>query len=313
MGLFRTKTYTIKALADAQGAKALCYSEVGGGALTTKSGSYGKSGAGDAILVIGSDLYTEAPIFWLRAKQAADRGATLIVATEAETRLDAFATTVVRDFGEGLKAAKEAFAKANNTVVLYSGDDVLAQSCADLKPTSLIGVWADANTQGAWEMGYEAVADFSALKGKTVYVAGGEALVTGAVETASVVVAQTASMTEASQKAGVTLPSQTVAEMDGTFTSAERRVQRFFAAVPPMGEALPGYVITAQVAEKMGVTLDGVSAAVVFVELVEKVSAFAGLSYERLAEVDAEERLSIGGTCYENEQGLGAQLSAVAN
>ncbi len=305
--------YTVKTLADEQSAKAFCYSEVGGGALTTKFGSYGKSGAGDVILVIGSDLYAEAPIFWLRAKQAADRGATLIVATEVETRLDAFATTVVRDLAQGLKVAKEAFAKAENTVVLYSGNDALAQSCADLKPTSLIGVWADANTQAAWEMGYEAIADFSALKGKTVYVAGGEALVAGAVEAADFVVAQTASMTEASQKAGVTLPSQVVSEREGTFTSAERRVQRFFAAVPPMGEALPGYVITAQVAEKVGVTMEGVSAALVFAALAEKVSGYAGLSYEALAVVDAEERLSIGGTCYENEQGLGAQLSAVAN
>ena len=303
--------YTIKALADAQGAKALCYSEVGGGALTTGSGSYGKSGAGDAILVIGGDLYKEAPIFWLRAKQAAGRGATLIVATEAETRLDAFATTVVRDLDEGLKAAKEAFANAENTVVLYSGDDALAQSCADLNPISLIGVWTDANTQGAWEMGYEAISDLSVLKGKTVYAAGGAALVAGALETADVVVAQTASMTEASQKASVTLPSQSISEREGTFTSAERRVQRFFAAVPPLGEALPGYVIAAQVADSLGVTMEGVSAAVVFAALAEKVSAFAGLSYEALAVVDAEERLSIGGTCYENEQGLGAQLSAV--
>ncbi|MBT3337709.1 MAG: molybdopterin-dependent oxidoreductase [Anaerolineae bacterium] len=304
--------YTMKVLADAAGAKAMLYSQVGGGALTTKSGSYGGSGAGDVILVIGGDLYKEAPIFWLRAKQAVDRGATLIVATEAETRLDAFATTVVRDLAQGLEAAKKAFAKAENTAVLYSGDDALAQSCADLNPKSLIGVWADANTQGAWEMGYEAIADLSALKGKTVYVAGGDLLVAGAVEAADFVVAQTASMTEASQKAGMTLPSQTVSERDGTFTSGERRVQRFFAAVQPMGEALPGFIITAQIAEKMGVTLEGVSAEVVFADLAEKVAGFAGLSYESLAVVDAEERLSIGGTCYENEQGLGAQLSAVS-
>ncbi len=296
--------YNIKSLADEVGAKALCYSEVGGGALTTKSGTFGKSGAGDAILVIGSDLYTEAPIFWLRAKQAADRGATLIVATESETRLDAFATTAVRDFGEGLKAAKEAFAKAENSVVLYSGDDALARSCADLNPTTLIGVWADANTQGAWEMGYEAVADLSVLKGKTVYVAGAEALVTAAVEAADVVVAQTAYATEASEKASVALASRSISEMDGTFISAERRAQRFFSAVQPTGEALPGYVITAQVAEKMGVTLD--------VDAEDLFAAFSDLSYADLAKVNVEERLSIGGTCYVNEQGVGIMLPAKA-
>lgn len=302
--LSNEELYNIKSLADEVGAKALCYSEVGGGALTTKSGTFGKSGVGDAILVIGSDLYAEAPIFWLRAKQAADRGATLIVATESETRLDAFATTAVRDLGEGLKAAKEAFAKAENSVVLYSGDDALASSCADLNPTTLIGVWTDANTQGAWEMGYEAVADLSVLQGKTVYVAGAEALVTAAVETADVVVAQTAYATEASEKASVTLASRTISEMDGTFISAERRAQRFFSAVQPAGEALPGYVITAQVAEKMGVTLD--------VDAEDLFAAFSDLSYADLAKVNVEERLSIGGTCYVNEQGVGIMLPAKA-
>jgi len=296
--------FNIKSLADEIGAKALCYSEVGGGALTTKSASYGKSGAGDAILVIGSDLYAEAPIFWLRAKQAVDHGATLIVATESETRLDAFATTVVRDLAQGLNAAQDAFAKAENTVVLYSGDDVLAQSCADLNPTSLIGVWADANTQGAWEMGYEAVSDLAMLKGKTVYVAGKDALVADAVETADFIIAQTAYITEASEKADVTLPSRIIAESDGTFVSAERRVQRFFAAVPPMGDALPGFVITAQIAEKMGVTLD--------MDAEDIFSDFSDLSYADLAKVDAEESLKIGGTCYENKQGLGAKLGSVA-
>ncbi len=297
--------FNLKSLADEIGAKALCYSAVGGGALTTKFGSYGKSGEGDAILVIGSDLYAEAPIFWLRAKLAADRGATLIVATESETRLDAFATVVTRDFARGLDAAKEAFAKAKNSVVLYRGDDALAQSCANLNPTSLIGVWEEANTQGAWEMGYEAVFDLAdVLKGKRVYVAGKEALVAKAVDAAEFVVAQTAFVTESGRNADVTLPSRTVAESDGSFTSAERRLQRFYSAVPPVGDALPGFVITAQIAEKMGVILD-MAAEDIF-------SDFSNLTYADLAEVNAEESLSIGGTCYENTQGVGVQLPAKA-
>ncbi len=252
-------------------------------------------------------------MFWLRAKQAAERGATLIVATEQETRLDAFASTVVRDLDEGLQLAKEAFANAKHTAVLYRGDDRLAQACADLKPTSLIGVWPQANTQGAWELGYEAIADFAVLNDKTVYAVGSEALVAGAAAAAKQLVAQTAFLTEASQKADVTLPSQIVSEREGTFTSAERRVQRFFAAVPPRGDALPDYVITAQIAEKMGVDMEGVSAKSVFDALAKDAAAFSGLNYAALAVVDAEERLSIGGTCYVNEQGLGAQLSAVKN
>ncbi len=292
--------FNIKSLADEVGAKAYCYSKIGGGALTTKSGSYGKSSAGDAILVIGSDLYTEAPIFWLRAKQATDRGATLIVATESETRLDKFATIVTRDFGQGLEAAKEAFANAENSVVLYSGDDALAQSCADLNPTSLIGVWGEANTQGAWEMGYEALSDVEVLKGKTVYVAGNPALVDAVVAQADVTVAQSASMQEASENAGVTLPSRNISESLGTFTSAERRVQLFHPAVPAEGDTLPGFVIVAQIAEKMGVTLD-IEAEDIFGNCFE-------LSYADLSKTNPEEKLLIGGNCYENTQGVGVQL-----
>ena len=320
--------YSMKALADAVGGKALLYSQTGGGALTTKFGmapgaGFGQMGAETAILVVAADLYEAAPIWWLRVKQAADRGATLIVATQAETRLDKFANAVVRyEAGGAVNALgsaeiKDAFAKAENTIILFGNEGMdlaasqeLAEACADMLPKKqgLIGVWADANTQGAWEIGYEPVANLATtLKGKTVYVAGADALVTAAIEAADFVIAQTASMTEASQKADVLVPFQTISERDGTFTSGERRVQRFYAAVPPIGESLPGFVITAQIAEKMGVTLEGVSAAVVFENLAEKVAGFAGLNYEKLAEV-SEQWPSIGGTCYENKQGLGAQL-----
>ncbi|MBC8334625.1 MAG: (2Fe-2S)-binding protein [Anaerolineales bacterium] len=316
--LANEELYNIKSLADEVGAKALCYSEVGGGELTTKvgmKGDMGKMGAESAILVAGVDLYTAAPIWWLRVKQAADRGATLIVATQEANRLDAFATVIRYKAGGAVKALdskeiKEAFSKAENTVIFYGNEGMdlkasqkLAKACADMLPKKegLIGVWADANTQGAWEMGFEPVEDLAkVLKGKTVYVAGQDALVAAAVEVADIIVAQTAQATEASEKASVTLASRIVAEMDGTFTSAERRVQRFFPAVPPRGDALPGYVITAQVAEKMGVTLD--------MEAEDLFSAFSDLSYADLAEVNAEESLSIAGTCYENKQGLGAQL-----
>ena len=55
----------------------------------------GHMGKGDAILVVASDLYEEAPIWWLRVKQAADRGATLIVVNPRATKLDKFAKFTV--------------------------------------------------------------------------------------------------------------------------------------------------------------------------------------------------------------------------
>ena len=57
-------------------------SNMGGGEWTTRLGltpgsDLGKLGKGSAILVFASDLHEEAPIWWLRLKQAAERGATL--------------------------------------------------------------------------------------------------------------------------------------------------------------------------------------------------------------------------------------------
>ena len=57
---------------------------MGGGELTTLVGvgdgtNFGSMGKETTIVVVASDLYQEAPIWYLRVKQAADRGATLIV------------------------------------------------------------------------------------------------------------------------------------------------------------------------------------------------------------------------------------------
>src|SRR4030095_7187392 len=58
-------------------------------------------GKGDAIVVAASDLHEEAPVWWLRVKAAAGRGANLVVVNGRETRLDKFATHAVRySYGE---------------------------------------------------------------------------------------------------------------------------------------------------------------------------------------------------------------------
>jgi NADH-quinone oxidoreductase subunit G len=166
------------------------YHYMGGGDLVMQVGvgqgtNFSDLGKGDAILVVASDLYEEAPIWWLRVKQAADRGATLIVANPRETKLDRFANYVVRySNGDEVKTVRdlggegkiaEAFAKAENAIVLLGSDGLgltgssnLAAACANLlvktghtgkRNNGLIGVWPKANDQGAWEIGFRPVAD----------------------------------------------------------------------------------------------------------------------------------------------------------
>jgi NADH-quinone oxidoreductase subunit G len=234
----------------------------------------------------------------------------------------------------------EAFLTAENAVILYgseglgvSGSAAVASACAELleetrrfgKPNNgLVGVWSRANDQGAWEMGFEVKEDLAELlKGKAVYIVGADPVaddpkLAEALEGAAFVAVQDVIPTATTQIADVVLPAQAFTEREGTFTSGERRVQRFYTAVPVTGESRPDFAITSEIARHMGMTLEGASALAVFERLCESVKSFEGLNYARLAEVRPQfpivgrSDLYYGGATYENTHGMGAHLSAAA-
>ena len=347
--------FNLKTLADHAGGKAYLYSHMAGGELTSLVGvgagtNFGTMGKGTAIVVVASDLYQEAPVWYLRVKQAAERGATLIVLNPRETKLDRYASFKVRyEYGDEARTVQDlskkskegdALLKSQNVVILYGSEGVgvlgsqsLATACAKLlnengfagKPNNgLIGVWERANDQGAWEMGFTVEEDLAkALKGKAVYIVGTDPVnddpkLAKALEGAAFVAVQDVMETATTEIADVVFPAQAFTEREGTLTSGERRVQRFYPAVPVTGESKPDFAITAQIARNMGVILEGTSASVVFDLLVETVKSFEGLDYAKLAE--AREQLPIvgrgdlyyGGTTYENKHGLGAHLTGAA-
>lgn len=347
--------YNLKSLAGELGGQAVLYTDMGGGDLVAQIGvgqgtNFSDMGPGDAILVVASDLYEEAPVWWLRVKQAADRGATLIVANPRETRLDKFASFVVRYAnGDEVKTVQDlagqgkiagAFARAENAIVLFGGDGLglegssnVAAACADLlvktghtgkRNNGLIGVWPRANDQGAWEMGFRPEPDLaSAFKGKAVYIlgadpAGDDPALGKALKSADFLVVQDLFRTATADMADVVLPARAYTERDGTFTSGERRVQRFYPAVPALGGTRADYAITAEIAGGIGVELEGSSPVLVFEKLASGAKDFAGLSYARLAEVTEQwpvigrGDLYYGGTTYENTQGLGVTLVSAA-
>jgi NADH-quinone oxidoreductase subunit G len=93
--------FNLRQLTEAQGGKTVLHSYMGGGAWTVQAGlmpesNIGNMGAETAILVVASDLENEAPIWWLRLKQAAERGASLIVANPRATKLDRYASHILR-------------------------------------------------------------------------------------------------------------------------------------------------------------------------------------------------------------------------
>ena len=344
--------FNLKTLSDHSEGKAYLYSHMAGGDLTSQVGvgegtNFADMGADTAIVVVASNLYEEAPIWYLRVKQAAERGATLIVLNPRETKLDRFASYVVRySYGDEVKAIQDlgkkgkisdAFANATNAVILYgseglgvSGSSNLASACAKLlndtehvgRPNNgLIGVWGRANDQGAWELGYKVEPDLTkAFKGKSVYIAGADPVgddpkLAKALEGAEFVAVQDVMETATTEIADVLLPAQAFTEREGTFTSGERRVQRFYQAVPVTGDAKADFAITSQIARHMGVILEGTSVSAVFDILAESVKSFEGLNYAKLAEVREQwpivgrSDMYYGGTTYENKQGMGAHLS----
>ena len=91
-------------------------------------------------------------------------------------------------------------------------------------------------------------------------------------------------------------------------------MQRFYPAIPRLGETKADYAITAAIAKEAGIELEGHSAALVMDRLASAVKAFSGISYGKLAEVPTQwpiigrNDLYYGGTSYQNSQGLGVHL-----
>jgi len=95
-------------------------------------------------------------------------------------------------------------------------------------------------------------------------------------------VVQDCFLTETASAAQVVLPAVTFAEKEGTFTNAERRVQRVRPALQPIGEARPDLWIFQELAKVMGYSWGRVSAASVMDEVRSLVPLYGGMEYTRL-------------------------------
>jgi NADH-quinone oxidoreductase subunit G len=205
----------------------------------------------------------------------------------------------------------------------------LAQACANLLIVTnharkvnngLIGVWSRANDQGAWEMGYRPIPNLKEAfqQYEAIYIAGADPVgddpsLSEAVQNAEFVVVQDLFLTETARLADVVLPTQPFTEREGTFTTGERRVQRYYPGVVHP-EYKPDYAITAAISKLVGVNVEAAPLRI-FNRLAAKIPAFKDLSYRLLAQVSEQwpivgrSDLYYGGTSYANAQGLGVQLA----
>ncbi len=373
--------FNLQQLTNELGGRAVLYSELGGGDFVSQVGlapgsNFAAMGKGTVILVVASDLEEEAPIWWLRVREAARRGATLIVANPRTTKLDRIANRVLRysygsevafmlgllsalpankseakDLVPEIKVVAQEFASAENAVIFFGSEgtslessQALAQVCADLLRNTghsgatvgrqavkanngLVSVWQRANDQGAWEMGFRPVSDMaSAMKAASaLYMVAVDPVGDDPVYLAEAadqtlfggnkfIVVQDLALTATAKLADVILPVQAWTEREGSYTSGERRVQRFYPAIPELPGSLADFEVTGKIGQCLGIDLESRLASRVMDRISAHIPVFAGISYHRLAEVHDQwpmvgrSDLYYGGSTYENSQGLGVQL-----
>ncbi|WP_238443124.1 formate dehydrogenase subunit alpha [Salsipaludibacter albus] len=87
--------------------------------------------------------------------------------------------------------------------------------------------------------------------------------------------------------ADVVLPAAASLEKDGTFTNTERRIQRLYEVMPPVGDARPDWLILTELADRMGRHWGYTHPSQVMDEIAELTPMFAGVSYDRLTGYDS--------------------------
>jgi predicted molibdopterin-dependent oxidoreductase YjgC len=154
-----------------------------------------------------------------------------------------------------------------------------------------------ANSQGAIDLGIvpqtgglgaQAMLD-AAANGKlnALYVVGEDLLtsypdrgkVEKALEKVAFLVVQDIFLSPTAAKAHVVLPAASFAEKDGTFTNAERRIQRVRPGIPLPGQAKTDGTIIAALIEKLSGNLAFTGPAAIFAEIGRNVPAYAPVSF----------------------------------
>ncbi len=87
--------------------------------------------------------------------------------------------------------------------------------------------------------------------------------------------------------ADVVLPAAASLEKDGTFTNTERRIQRLYAAMDPVGQARPDWQILTDIASRMGCEWGYTHPSQIMDEIASLTPLFAGVSYDRLEGYDS--------------------------
>lgn len=156
-----------------------------------------------------------------------------------------------------------------------------------------------ANSQGAIDLGIlpgakglGAQAMLAAAKAgelSALYVVGedlltsypNQVLVAAALDKVDFLVVQDLFLSPTAEKADVVLPATSFAEKDGSFTNAERRIQRVRPGIPSPGEARSDFAIFQLLAERLG-SSNAMSPAAVCSQLGSLAAGYSGLNLQAL-------------------------------
>jgi NADH-quinone oxidoreductase subunit G len=257
-----------------------------------------------------------------------------------------------------LQAAAATFARAQDAMVIFGreglndyGASALAQAAANLllatdhvgrANNGLLPLWPHNNTQGAADMGvrpnagpgYQAIIEHGwdcdsmlsvARSGdiKLMWIAGADLvgddpLTAQALDALNFLVVQELFLTDTARHADVVLPALSFAERDGTYTSGDRRVQRFNQALPPLGQGRPDWAILADAAVRLGADWSFDSSASVLAAINKAVPQYAGMTLEALQATAPQwpptgyDALHFSGSASHNDGGLGLRWPTAA-
>jgi NADH-quinone oxidoreductase subunit G len=208
--------------------------------------------------------------------------------------------------------------------------------------SGLLPLWPHNNTQGAADMGirpnigpgYQEIVehgwDFdstltaaSERKVRFLWLAGADPVgdnptITRVLDALDFLVVQELFLTATARLGDVVLPALSFSERDGTYTSGDRRVQRFDRALPPLSGGRADWAILADVAVRLGADWEFDSAASVLAAINQAVPIYGGMTLEALRATTSQwppvgyDSLYIGGTAYQNDGGLGMRWPAAA-
>ncbi len=103
-----------------------------------------------------------------------------------------------------------------------------------------------------------------------------------ALRTLEFLIVQDINFSETCQYADLVLPASPSLEKDGTFVNTERRIQRLYKALEPLGESKPDWEILQLIANRMGGKWHYKHPSDVMDEVARLTPSMAGVTYERL-------------------------------